>query len=547
MDKIYNFAVDSAKFFKETEDTLFRKITIRAFATGENAHTLPVDLDVLKRCAFTVYNKPILWKYNKYTNDAMSHEEDEVPCGFVPKNEDNPIRFVDDMGKTFLVIDALLWTKYCGRLIEIFERDDMQKDVSIEIAILSDENEGTIYDKPQIKDFVVSGITILGEIVNPAVKGCRANLLEFAEDQKRYLNEMNFDENYIPIVNTKEASVNGAWSNPRRKLFNPIIKASNRKALLKEAYLIGDFDSDNPEITKFKYPHHVVKEGKLVLQQRGVEAAFQRASQQGIVSGKVKSHLLRHYRELGLNTQNFADFNITKEDFDLYFADEISKYESVGETNMAEEVKKEETVVENAEETKDEEVKCEDAKPDAEAEVKCEDDHDDDHDEDDDGEERGKDTKTEEVAREERKETGKEIRDEEKKMSIDEAMAEIDRLNAKCAELEAGNQAYMCQLTEFEKLKKFKEETEARMAKEAEFTAMEKVMSEITDRGIDMSDDDKKELMAKFSEFSSVDAWSNYVKAQVFDRAENIDNVVRMGLPYETKKKPISSIWDEFE
>lgn len=543
MDKIYNFAVDSAVFFEEIENKLFRRITIRAFATGDNAHTLPVDLDVLERCAHTVYNKPIVWKYNSYTDDAMSHEKDEIPCGFVPENENNPIRFVEDMGKVFLVIDALIWTKYCGRLIEIFKRDDMQKDVSIEIAILEDENYDG--DRPKIKDFVVAGITILGEYINPAVKGCKADLLEFAEDKKKFLEELSFDENYIPIVNTKKASVDGEWSNPRRKLFNPIIKASNRKSLLKEAYLIGDFNTDEPEITKFKYPHHLVKNGRLVIQQRGVEAAFQRASQQGIVSGNVKAHLLRHYRELGLNTQNFAEFNISEEDFNLYFAEEFSKYESVGETNMVEDNKildgVEETKVENADK---EDVECADNTDVecAQKEVHCDDDEDDD--ENDLDEDRGKDTKEEEVARRERKETKEEIEDEEEKMSLEKAMAEIDRLNARCSELEAGNQAYMCQLKEFDELKKFKEEALAKAAKEAEFTAMEKVMSEISDRGIDMADSEKEELMAKFSEFSSIDAWSNYVKAQVFDRAENVGNVVRMGLPFESKKKSVSSIWD---
>lgn len=555
MSKLYNFAVgsiefeeDTSNFMEEMEKKLFRKVNIRAFASGPNAHTLPVDLDVLKKCAYTVYNKPIVWKYNPFTDDAMSHELEEVPCGFVPENESNPINFVEDMNKTFLVVDALIWTKYCGRLIEIFERDDKRKDISIEIAILEDETVNE--NKPKIKEFVVAGITILGEYINPAVKGCRAELLEFAQAKEEYLSIMNFDEKYIPIVNTKEASVNGPWSNPRRKLFTPIVEASNRKSLLKEAYLIGDFDSDNPEITKFKYPHHLVKNGKLVLQQRGVEAAFQRASQQGIVSGKVKAHLLRHYRELGLNTENFAEFGITKEDFNFYFAEEFSKNESVGDSSMADTAKEMDTVIENSDETnvecaENKEVECA-TTPDVECsekEIHCDDD-DDTKEEVEKDINRGEDKQVNKVAREERKETKEEIDDEEKKMSLEKAMAEIDRLTAKCAELESGNQAYMCQLKEFDELKKFKEETLARMAKEAEFAAMDKVMSELADRGIEMSEENKKELMGKFSEFSSIDAWTNMVKAYVLDMAENVGDVVRMGLPFKTSPQPVSSIWD---
>ena len=73
---------------------------------------------------------------------------------------------------------------------------------------------------------------------------------------------------------------------------------------------------------------------------------------------------------------------------------------------------------------------------------------------------------------------------------------------------------------------------------------MQKVMSEIEGRGISMSEDDKKEFMNKIKEFSSIDAWSNYVKAQAFDRAENIDGIVKIGLSYNTTTKT-GSIWDE--
>ena len=73
-------------------------------------------------------------------------------------------------------------------------------------------------------------------------------------------------------------------------------------------------NSDNSKdstMSDHKYPHHVIKNGELVIHKDGLEAAFQRASQQGIVNGGIKAHLLRHYRELGLNTENFSEFNMT--------------------------------------------------------------------------------------------------------------------------------------------------------------------------------------------------------------------------------------------
>lgn len=566
MNNVLKFSVNNIELVDKIEKSLFRKVKIRAFATGENAHTLPIEEDVLKRGAKTIYNKPILWKYNKYFDDAEGHEKDEVPCGFVPESKDNPIEFENANDKVYIVINALLWTRYCGRLIDIFKRDDMKKDVSIEIAYIEDEDNSDV--KPKIQDFVVAGITILGEMINPACKGCEAELLEFSESKERYLTEMMSDNKSIIIDNSKEASVDGTWSNPRRKLFTPISKASNRKALLKEAYLIGDFDTDEPEITNFKYPHHVIRNGKLVVHRSGLQAAFQRAAQQGIVKGEVKSHLLRHYRELGLSTENFSEFAMSREDFTLYFAEDLK--ESVGEETMTEENKEvidevieeseEEIVKDKPEETPEEvigesegdksEVISEDNKSDDKteemcdvpsADINCEDDES----EDDDKDEEHDDSHEEEI--EEHKDE-EEIEEHDEEMSCDALKEEMCKMQDKIRDLEEKNAAYMTQIeamSDYEELKKFKADTEERIAREKEMANMEKVMCDIEARGVNMSEEDKNEFKAKIKEFSSIDAWSNYVKAQAFDRAENVDGIVKIGLPYNTNVSKPRSIWDE--
>jgi hypothetical protein len=535
------------------EKSLFRKVRIKAFATGENAHTMPIEEDVLKRGAKTIYNKPILWKYNRYFDDAMGHEPDEVPCGFVPQSEDNPIRFVEENGKLYIVIQALLWTKYSGRLIDIFTRDDMHKDVSVEIATIEDEDNTS--DRPKIKDFVIAGITLLGEMVNPACKGCEAELLEFSENQREYLKDIEFSEKAIAIDNSKESAVSGAWSNPRRKLFNPISEAPNKKALLREAYLVGDFDTDEPEITKFKYPHHVIRNGKLVVHKDGLEVAFSRASQQGIDRGNVKSHLLRHYRELGLSTENFSEFGMSEEQFNLYFAEDLL-VESVGDSNMAKEQEKK--PLEESEKMADEETKKEDdakeedakdekmadEKEDAPAEdkeetpkeEKMEDDEDKKEDEDKEDEDS-------------EKEEDKDDKDEsEEDMSCEEMKCKMSEMAETIKKLQDDNKAFMAKIDsmcDYAELKKFKADAEEKEAREKEMAEMEQVMCEVEQRGVSMSEDEKKEFMSKIREFSSVDAWSNYVKAQAFDRAENIDGVIKIGLPYNTAKKHTGSIWDE--
>ena len=604
MNTVLNFAISKIDFIEEVNDSLFRKARIEAFATGENAHTLPIDEDVLRRGAKTIYNKPILWKYDKRLDDAMAHEKDEVPCGFIPK-EDNPITFKKhEDGRIFIVINALIWTRYSGRLIEIFKRDNNHKDVSIEIVILESDNRGI---KPKILEFVIAGITILGEWIAPACKGCHAELLEFSADRKKYEN-LCFAEKSIKINNSKEAATSGAWSNPRKKLYEPIVKASNTGALFREAYLVNSSDEKDSTMSDHKYPHHVVRDGQLIIHRNGLEAAFQRASQQGSVEGGVKAHLLRHYRELGLSTENFSEFNITEEQFNKYFAQEIVKEESVGgkvldmkkkeellcsyfanftfskdgqniDKYTVDEVK-EETVVctdkefgckyefkyaidEEKEEVKvdmndckkmanthtetaaqaedlDEEEKKQKEKADKYdkknvKKMSDDDDDDDEDDEDDDEDEAEKDIDKD------KEEINDDFRNSNKKLK-----KEIKELAKKFAELEETNKAYMAKIQEmsdYEELKKFKKETEEKEKQEAEMAEMDKVMCEIENRGIEMTEDEKKELMSKVKEFSSMDAWANFAKAQILDRIEKVDGTIKIGMPFSSSRKT-GSVWD---
>lgn len=221
---------------------------------------------------------------------------------------------------------------------------------------------------------------------------------------------------------------------------------------------------------------------------------------------------------MGLNTENFSEFNIDEKDFALYFSDELSKEESVGEEQMNDETK----IVENAEQKT--ETKCEEPNQEEVKNADCENPtmvkNEDDNKPDEDGKE---------------------------DMSFEECKSRLAEMAKKVEELESCNSAYMAKIDsmcDYEELKKFKADTEAKEARETEMAQMEKVMSDIENRGINMSDEDKKELIAKFSEFSSIEAWTNFAKAQVFDRVETVDGITRIGLSYGTEPKKSHGIWD---
>lgn len=113
-------------------------------------------------------------------------------------------------------------------------------------------------------------------------------------------------DNKITIDNNKEVAINSnSWENPGKSLYERLMGCENEKELLDEAYLVVENGYKDSPSEHLKYPHHSIKDGKLVVNIAGLKAAFARASQMGIDNGSVEEHLKRHYREMGLNMDNF--------------------------------------------------------------------------------------------------------------------------------------------------------------------------------------------------------------------------------------------------
>ena len=185
------FAVDGFEF-EDVKDARFAKGIIHAFADGENAHTYPIETKVLIDCANSVYDIPLVCRYNGFTDDFMSHEADETPIGFIKETSptySNPIVFEKHTdGRTFLVIKALIWKKYAKDAVRVFKNSEGKKAVSVEITITKGEE---IDGKVRVDEFVLDGITVLGDFVKPAVKDARIQV-EFAQDKTDYLNGLRF-------------------------------------------------------------------------------------------------------------------------------------------------------------------------------------------------------------------------------------------------------------------------------------------------------------------------------------------------------------------
>ena len=364
----------------------------------------------------------------------MSHEADETPIGFIKETSptySNPIVFEKHTdGRTFLVIKALIWKKYAKDAVRVFKNSEGKKAVSVEITITKGEE---IDGKVRVDEFVLDGITVLGDFVKPAVKDARIQV-EFAQDKTDYLNGLKFADTTEETGEQDMADENKMAQDGQVNCADDVTKSE---------------DGENMSVA-------------------GTDGC-------------------------ACNGNMADDGNAGSDNAD-------------SEKNMAQ--------------LPPENMSTDDDKSDNDSD-------DSDKDEDDEPSDDSNDDKSE-------------------KMSIEAAMSQIATMSDKINELEAQNKAYMSQIesmSDYNDLKQFKFATEERIKQEADMATMNKVMSEITARGCNMSDEEKDALKAKFSEFSSADAWSNYVKAQAFEKFENNSSVQQIGLPFAEPKKT-NSIWD---
>lgn len=498
-DKL-SFEVQKFSIMDDISDEQFAFVEVYVCHDGNNAHNMPISFEVLDRAKDTLKNKFLVAGYNG--RDFKGHEKNEMIVGFFP--ESSKMWFEEVNGKKYLVAEAIMSKIYAKWAYDIFVQSN-KKDVSMEITILDTEEHDNVTN---IKEFVFNGVTILGNSHTPACEGANASIIKFSKEnalrvyndhsssstiKKKYIERMvsvkkfeeKDNEDAIPeestdttymdknivIDNKKEAAIEGeSWSNPGKKLYEPLLEAPNTESLVKEAYLIVNNGYKESPSEDLKYPHHEVRNGKLVLNVRGVEAAFQRASQEGIVSGNVKAHLLRHYRELGLSTDNFE---IMKEGDGCMEKDMESKA-------TREEVEKDDEKEALKKQKEDEESDRDDAKEEAKKKEE------DERSETDDYKEKDKEEK-------------------EEKMEVKEKMCD-DKESLET--LKAENMALKEKISKYEEAEKTKE--------------VESVLAEV--RGV-FSEDEVSELRKKSEDFSleTINAFKNEVKAKAFEAMKNVE------------------------
>lgn len=537
LGKMARFSINEVKRINssEYENSEFAIGKMGFLSTRPNSHQLNISETVLKESAPSVLGKWIVADMTGVV-DAGTHTEQEYIVGMVPRDQE--IDFVyDEDGYLKSYVDVIISKVYAKNYCAMFESDNL-RNVSVEMNVHTSEE-----DEHEVLDFNIVGVTTLGKHINPSCPGSDIVFTRFSETEanaffedckKKCSNLENFmdqrknkmsEEKKYKIDKSKEALSDKPWGEvDKTKLRNDIMGASNKNTLVKDVYMLVEDGWEDAPSEHLKYPVMELKGDTFVYNRDGLSSALGYAKKENVSS--VVSKVEKIQRKLGLFKEGKeADTEMSTKYFDEIegrkaWADVIEEVqEHEGRDAYVDSIEKDHIIY-----TKD------DVRYRVEADIKVD-----------------KDDKT--VDADIHWDTVKKDKDqkmsEKKEMSIDEAMAEIDRLSK---DVEDNKNIIMDkdkQMKDMEKelseLRAFKEAAD----KQTLAASVESVMSEVKDC---LSDDKYKEFRDEGLQCSvdGVDAWANKVKAFCFEtgvkKKAQKGTMWSFANPVQVESK-INSIW----
>jgi hypothetical protein len=537
LGKMARFSINEVKRINssEYENSEFAIGKMGFLSTRPNSHQLNISETVLKESAPSVLGKWIVADMTGVV-DAGTHTEQEYIVGMVPRDQE--VDFVyDEDGYLKSYVDVIISKVYAKNYCAMFESDNL-RNVSVEMNVHTSEE-----DEHEVLDFNIVGVTTLGKHINPSCPGSDIVFTRFSETEanaffedckKKCSNLENFmdqrknkmsEEKKYKIDKSKEALSDKPWGEvDKTKLRNDIMGASNKNTLVKDVYMLVEDGWEDAPSEHLKYPVMELKGDTFVYNRDGLSSALGYAKKENVSSVVFKVEKIQ--RKLGLFKEGKeADTEMSTKYFDEIegrkaWADVIEEVqEHEGRDAYVDSIEKDHIIY-----TKD------DVRYRVEADIKVD-----------------KDDKT--VGADIHWDTVKKDKDqkmsEKKEMSIDEAMAEIDRLSK---DVEDNKNIIMDkdkQMKDMEKelseLRAFKEAAD----KQTLAASVESVMSEVKDC---LSDDKYKEFRDEGLQCSvdGVDAWANKVKAFCFEtgvkKKAQKGTMWSFANPVQVESK-INSIW----
>lgn len=557
------FNIDLLVNYIGDENPDYGVLRLNFLSDGYNSHGIPITTDILKACASTILGKPIVAKYNTFTDDVEGHETDEIMVGYVPETAE--VQFEDSDNGLFACVDGLVSKLYATNVYELYTTNN-QRAVSVEMNLVwSDENEEVL------ESFNIRGVTLLGLNINPSCALATSTMVRFSLDDvnsyyakhKNNLTLNEFAERRRIKMESKTYKINTdelketPWDDVDKiEMRNKIMEASNKATLVKKVYMLVEDGWEDAPSEHLKYPVMQLVDDTFYYNRYGLASALAYAKQEG--EDTVVSKIEKIYDKFDLDDEDKEDESKMSEeikfaaveigdlwcqltdalykklDWDWYVDGiyEESNQKFVIVKNRAAESYRIDfsltedglTLAEEMEKVKIEFTPTEETMKFAVAEgyekfTKFADDEpDDDSAEDDEPDDED---------------------DDKAKMSDEEMMSKIEELTQSLADKD---EIIMGQEAELEELRKFKENVEEQTIKATVDETMSSVQKEL-------SADQFEELQTEGMEckMSELDGWKNKVKAVAFEMmSHNKDTKVemwRVGSPQKAQQQQGNSMW----
>ena len=252
------FSVDS-----DFEDERFMRVRIAALHSGLNKNNSDISKDAIVKAQDSFANIPIL-AYVVKTKDAKGnvvmdyagHEMhieqdaydpesqrmiyDEQVVGVVPESNNFELIYNEETEKWYAWVDALVYRDYGNYCADILEAKGGQTDVSSELWCDSIKYDGKSKTM-KIDTFTMTGITMLGEGVEPAMESAHAEMFSLDKDTRN-------DQMMLIMQELKESLDNYIAANEQH--YN-LGKEENQKAMtdLEFKELLAKFEKTEEDIT----------------------------------------------------------------------------------------------------------------------------------------------------------------------------------------------------------------------------------------------------------------------------------------------------------
>lgn len=184
------------------DEERFLKMRIKVMHSGLNLNNSYFGNEAIEKAKSTLANIPILafikQEDGNSNEDFAGHEfeikitQDDMkfvylgrPIGIVPETNNYSIE-TDEDGRSFVVVDGYVWKDYANSALDIINRDEVKK-VSMEVMVKDYEWEESHI---KILDYSYTGIAMLGEDVQEAMIGAKAEVINYS---KNTISDMLFE------------------------------------------------------------------------------------------------------------------------------------------------------------------------------------------------------------------------------------------------------------------------------------------------------------------------------------------------------------------